>query len=693
MRILLGDSLFAITIIYQNKLRLISKELNCDTVNDLLEFFPAKYISQIKIDDLSYLNDHYVNNIIIITGYVKNISIVTIKHKKHLEGYFFDKYDNKIKLIWFNHIEHNKKRFSVDDMLILSGELTKFQHAYYLAHPHIITTVPSENNLVPYYKCTERLKKHGLDCSFFRKLFHLLLHDVEIEENIPLDIIDRYKLMPRYEALREIHVPRDNNTLALSRRRLKFEELFFFQLKVLQAKIITQQKNKGFVCVKTNLSQSFISEVINNISLTQSQRKVLEEISHDLSSGQQMNRLLQGDVGSGKTLVAFITILLVVASGSQAAFLCPTEILAEQHFIRLRQWCEQLHITISLLTSSTTTKDRNNILTKIQTGDINIVIGTHSILNDNITFKQLGLVIIDEQHKFGVRQRSQLLSNNTSSCVPHILLMTATPIPRTLALTLYGGYDVSIVNEKPIGRQEIKTIHLYYSQWLRALGLIRQQIQEGYQAYVVFPIIEQSEKLKLKNINDGYTYISDYFKGVSVGILHGQMDVKTREEEMNKFATGKTKILVSTTVIEVGIDVLNATMMVIVDADHYGLAQLHQLRGRVGRGTAASLCVLLTKDNLSDVAQTRIKAMIENNDGFKIADIDMRLRGYGDMVGTTQSGIKKLKIADLYNDERMLFYANMEAKRILDADPTLDNNLSLRQQMLIKNDINFVNIG
>ncbi len=693
MGILPEDSLLAITIIDKNKLRLISKELNCHIINDLLEFFPTKYISQIKVDNLSLLNDQYLNNIIIVTGYVKKTSIVTTKRKKHLEGFFVDQYDNKLKLIWFNHLEHNQKLFSGDDMLILSGELAKFQHSYYLPHPHIIKTVPPENHLVSYYKCTENLKKHGLDSSFFRKLFYWLLRDMEIEENIPPDIVDKYKLMPRYEALREIHFPKDNNTLVLSRRRLKFEELFFFQLKVLQVNIITQQKSKGFVCNKTTLVQYFISEVINDISLTDSQKKVLEEIRFDLASGRHMNRLLQGDVGCGKTLVAFITILLVVDSGSQAALLCPTEILAEQHFIRLRLWCEKLHIAIALLTSSTTTKDRNNILNQLKTGQINIIIGTHAILNDSIVFKQLGLVVIDEQHKFGVRQRSQLSFNNKLSLSPHILLMTATPIPRTLAMTLYGGYDVSTIDEKPVGRKEVTTIHLSYSQRLRALGLIKQQIQEGCQVYVVFPAIEQSEKLKLKNINDGYAYISDYFKGVSVGILHGQMDMRTREEEMNKFATGHTKILVSTTVIEVGIDVPNATMMVIVDADHYGLAQLHQLRGRVGRGTASSLCVLLTKDNLSDIAQMRIKAMIEHNDGFKIADIDMRLRGYGDMMGTTQSGNKKFKIADIYNDERMFYYANMEAKKILDADPTLDGHLSLRQHMLIKNDVNFGNIG
>ena len=693
MGISLGDSLFAITIIDQHKLRLLTKELNLHTVNDLLEFFPTKYISQIRINDLSFLNDNYLNNIIIITGHVRDISIVTTKHKKHLEGYFMDQYGNKLKLIWFNHIESNQKRFSGDEELILSGELTKFQQTYYLAHPQIIKTIPSENNLIPYYKSTERLKKNGMDSVFFRRLFYFLLQNIEIEENIPHEIIEKYKLMPREEALREMRAPKDNDSLASSRRRLKFEELFFFQLKVLQTNLIKQKKNKAFVCDQTNLSEYFIREVIKDMLLTASQKKVLEEITLDLASGQQMNRLLQGDVGSGKTLVAFITILLAVGSGSQAVLLCPTEILAEQHFIRLRQWCQQLNITISLLTSSTTTKDRKNILNKLQTGQINLIIGTHAILNNNIVFKQLGLVIIDEQHKFGVRQRSQLLSNNTSSELPHILLMTATPIPRTLALTLYGGYDVSIIDEKPIGRKDIKTIHLYYSQWLRALGLIRQQIQEGYQVYIVFPIIEQSEKLKLKNVNDGYTYIADYFKGIPVGILHGQMDMKTRAEEMNKFAAGKTKILVSTTVIEVGIDVANATMMIIIDADHYGLAQLHQLRGRVGRSEISSLCVLLTKDNLSDIAQMRIKAMVEHNDGFKIADIDMRLRGYGDMMGTTQSGNKKLKIADLYSDEKMLFYANMEAKKILDEDPTLEDHPILKQQMLIKNDINFGNIG
>lgn len=693
MGILLKNDLYAITIIDQNKLRLIGHELNCNIVNDLLEFFPIKYISQTKIDDLSSLNDNYLNNIIIITGYVKNLLIVTNKNKKHLEGYFIDQYNNKIKLIWFNHLEHNKRRFSVDERLTLSGEVTKFKHDYYLVHPQIIKAIPMENSLIAYYKSTERLKRYGLDSSFFRKLFNILLQDVDIEENIPDDIVNRYKLMPRYEALREIHIPSDNNKLALSRRRLKFEELFFFQLKVLQTKLITQQKNKGFVCCKTILSQFFISRVINDISLTVSQKKVLEEIRNDLSSGQRMNRLIQGDVGCGKTIIAFITILCVVDSGSQAVLLCPTEILAEQHFIRLKQWCEQLNISISLLTSSTSTKERNIILKQLQTGQINIIIGTHAILNDSIVFKQLGLVVIDEQHKFGVRQRSQLLENNKLSIRPHILLMTATPIPRTLALTLYGGYDVSIVDEKPVGRKEIKTIHLSYLQQLRALGLIKQQIQEGYQVYIVFPVIEQSDKLKLKNINDGYTYIADYFKGNTVGILHGQMDIKTREEEMSKFAEGKTKILVATTVIEVGIDVPKATMIVIVDADHYGLAQLHQLRGRVGRGAAASLCVLLTKDNLSDIAQMRMKAMIEYNDGFKIADIDMRLRGYGDMMGTTQSGNKKLKIADLYNDERMLYYAHLEAKKILDEDPTLEKHTALQQQMLIKNDINFGNVG
>ena len=408
-----------------------------------------------------------------------------------------------------------------------------------------------------------------------------------------------------------------------------------------------------------------------------------------------MNRLLQGDVGSGKTIVAFTTMLMAISNNYQAVLMTPTEILSEQHFITLQEWCKELEINIALLTSSTKQKARKEIIEKLKNGDINIIVGTQSLLNESIIFKKLGFIIIDEQHKFGVIQRAKIGDNyeSYSNIQPHVLIMTATPIPRTLAMTIYNDYDISIIDELPKERKPIKTIHFYYFQVLRMVKFVKEQIDLGHQVYVVYPLVEESEKLNLKNVQEGYNAIVSYFPWVPVGIIHGQMDFKTKNIEFEKFKKGQTKILVATTVIEVGIDVPNATVIVIAEADHFGLSQLHQLRGRVGRGNAESFCILLTKKELSENSRKRIKAMLEYNDGFKLSNIDLQIRGFGDMFGIEQSGNIKLKIADFFNDAKMLECAINEVKNIIKDDPGLEKNIFLKQKMIEKNKNNFGNVG
>ena len=483
--------------------------------------------------------------------------------------------------------------------------------------------------------------------------------------------------MPRNEAIKNIHLPATKQKLFLAQRRLKFEELFILHLKILQSKHEKECNNNGPIFIKTSLSQHFANNILP-FPLTQGQKTVIEEILNNCNSGKQMNRLLQGDVGCGKTIVAFMIMLTSYENNFQSVLMTPTEILAEQHFKTLKPFCDKMDITISLLTSSTKQKQKNDILEQLQNGEMNIIISTHSILNDKIIFKNLGLIIIDEQHKFGVRQRATLLNNNHTTFHPHILLMTATPIPRTLALTLYNNYDISTINELPLNRQKVKTVHFYEGQKNQVFNFIKKQIYSGEQVFFVYPLIEESKKLKLHNIYDGYEEIRHYFPDIQIGLIHGDMEQNIREEEIEKFKNGKTKILIATTVIEVGIDIPAASIMVIENAEHFGLSQLHQLRGRIGRGDKPSFCFLITGLKLTQKQKIKMNAMVKISNGFELANIDLQIRGSGNIFGEEQSGNIKLKIANLETDNKMFTYIKTETNEIIK---------SLHQYPLLENKI------
>jgi ATP-dependent DNA helicase RecG len=484
-----------------------------------------------------------------------------------------------------------------------------------------------------------------------------------------------------------IHNPTCSEDIHQAQRRLKFEELFFLQLKLLMTKHIRMSKQKGFIMSDITLFNDFFNNHLT-FELTNAQKKVLKEIYQDMSSGFQMNRLLQGDVGSGKTIVAFLAMLMALGNGYQVALMAPTEILAEQHYKNICDLCKDLGFHVALLTGSTRTVERKSILYYLSHGFVNILIGTHSLINDQVVYQKLGLVIIDEQHKFGVEQRAKV--TNTAA---HVLIMTATPIPRTLAMTLYGDLDVSVLNEMPPGRSPVKTIHIYESQRLRAIGLARQQIEKGHQVYFVFPLIEESKKLDLKNLMDGYENIKSYIPNTPISITHGNMLPKDKDIEMQKFVRGETKIMVSTTVIEVGINVPNATVIIIENANRFGLSQLHQLRGRVGRSDFQSFCVLITGVKLSKIGKQRLKAFVDISDGFELSNVDLQLRGEGDIMGNQQSGTVSMKIANLQTDYNILNCARIEALGIIKADPDLDNNPILKKNLEEKLDTNYSNVG
>ena len=652
-----SDLFFSIKNFDQQKLKLISEGLNINTINDFLEYFPYKYVSQIKIENTSDLNDKLLDNVIEIEGSIEEFYFVDTKSgKQHLEADFVNENKQKIKLIWFRKILEVQNWLKKNQKYILHGELKKFKNEYCIIHPNISKHKTCINRLIPYYTTTNILKKRGVDSRFLRKIFDFILKNTNIEENLPHEIINKYKLLSHSKAIKDIHQPFDNDSLFSAKRRLKFEELFFLQLKIFQTRYKKFEDKNGYVFNNIDYVNKFKAILFPKIEFTNAQKRVLNEIYSNLKNGKRMNRLLQGDVGSGKTIVAFTTMLMAISNNYQAVLMTPTEILSEQHFITLQEWCKELEINIALLTSSTKQKDKKEIIEKLKNGDINIIVGTQSLLNESIIFKKLGLIIIDEQHKFGVLQRAKISDNyeSYSNIQPHVLIMTATPIPRTLAMTIYNDYDISIIDELPK---------------------------------------ERSEKVDLKNVQDGYNAIVSYFPGVAVSIIHGQMDFKTKNIEFEKFKKGQTKILVATTVIEVGIDVPNATVIVIAEADHFGLSQLHQLRGRVGRGNAESFCILLTKKELSENSKKRIKAMLEYNDGFKLSNIDLQIRGFGDMFGIEQSGNIKLKIADFFNDAKMLECAINEVKNIIKNEPGLEKNIFLKQKMIEKNKNNFGNVG
>lgn len=593
-----------------------------------------------------------------------------------------------IDLIWFKGIKYVKSSLKPGLEYVVFGKPSPFNHKLNISHPEIIPWVEwnkkEKVGLQAVYPSTEKLKGRYLDSKGIRKLIQNLLKEVagKVEEVLPEYLIQEYKLMPRGRAFQEIHQPSNHEIIQKARGRLKFDELFYIQLKILQSKYAQKKKYRGHVFKAVGDSFNKLYNEILPFDLTNAQKTVLKEIRRDVASGIHMNRLVQGDVGSGKTLVALMAMLLGVDNGYQACMMAPTEILAQQHYFGLKEFLDPLGIKVELLTGSTKTKDRKEIHASLQEGTLQILVGTHALIEDKVQFKNLGIAVIDEQHRFGVAQRSKLWKKN--AIPPHILVMTATPIPRTLAMTLYGDLDTSIIDELPPGRKPIVTRHFKDSQRLRVLSFLKQQIDLGRQVYVVYPLIEESESMDYKDLMDGYESVVRYFPRpkYQISIVHGRMKPADKDYEMQQFAEGKTQIMVATTVIEVGVNVPNASVMVIESAERFGLSQLHQLRGRVGRGSNQSYCILMTGHKLGKDSKTRMETMVKTNDGFKISEVDMKLRGPGNIEGTQQSGLMEMKIANIVEDTKIMSFARLKAQEILEQDPDL---LEPKHQVIFEN--------
>lgn len=654
---------------------LLKKELKIFFFKDLLYFYPFRYIDRSRFHTVCeiQLDMPYIQ----LKGKISNIMLHGQKRATRMTAIFSDP-TGQLELVWFNGIRFLKDAYKPGIEYVVFGKPNSFNGRFNIVHPEIEIATPENltltSELYPVYSSSEKLKTKGLDSKGISKLIKNLLPGIKgaINETLSEPILTDLKLISKEEALFHIHFPANQAALKKAQSRLKFEEFFFLQLKLLKLKYIRIEKSQGHTF-------SSIGALFNNFyhhhlpfELTNAQKKVIKEIRQDTATSKQMNRLLQGDVGSGKTIVAVMTILMALDNGFQACMMAPTEILAQQHYETISRLLEPLNINIKLLTGSTKSSEKKKISTSLSDGSIQLIIGTHALIEDYVAFNKLGLVIIDEQHRFGVAQRARLWKKNTVP--PHILVMTATPIPRTLAMTLYGDLDVSVINELPPGRKPVKTIHQYDSHRLRLFGFMKEQIKAGRQVYIVYPIIQESETLDLKDLMDGYESISRAFPlpDYATGIVHGKMKSKDKDYEMQRFLKGETQIMVATTVIEVGVNVPNASVMVIENAERFGLSQLHQLRGRVGRGADQSYCILMTSHKLTADGRLRIDTMVRTNDGFEIAEADLKLRGPGDIQGTQQSGILDLKIADITRDEAILKIARNKAIDILESDPYLD---------------------
>ncbi len=660
--------------------QLLNKELGIFKFIDLLHYYPFRYVDKSKVHkikdisgDLAYIQ---------LKGKISNMQIVGSPRAKRLTATFHDD-TGAIELVWFKGIRWFMDKFDPDKEYIVFGKPSIFNNKYNIPHPDIDPVPehddPVSNRLEGFYSSTEKLKSKGLSSKNISKLVKTLLKSTEgkIPEVLSNQIIKNLALTNREKALLNIHFPESQEQLQKAQARLKFEELFFIQLRLLVYKITRMKRSKGRIFTRVgNYVNEFYKKKLP-FELTGAQKKVIREIRADMGSGSQMNRLLQGDVGSGKTLVALMSALIALDNGYQTCLMAPTEILANQHFNTISRMLEGLNVQINLLTGSTKSTERKVIHENLINGNLHLLIGTHALIEDNVRFKNLALVIIDEQHRFGVAQRAKLWVKNITP--PHILVMTATPIPRTLAMTLYGDLDISIIDELPPGRKPVKTYHYYDSARLKLFGFIKDQIKQGRQIYIVYPLIKESEKLDLKDLLDGYESIQRAFPlpDYAISIVHGKMKAKEKEYEMQRFIKGETQIMVATTVIEVGVDIPNASVMVIENAERFGLSQLHQLRGRVGRGADQSYCILMSHDKLSNEARSRLNTMVNTNDGFEIAEADLRLRGPGDLQGTQQSGLLDLKIANIIKDEKILKYARNLAREILDKDPSLSKSENL----------------
>jgi len=671
---------------------LFEKELNIKTFRDLLYHFPYKYIDKSKIYKISEIKTE-LNNYVQLKGKITTFAIEGSKNgTKRLIAYFTDN-TGIIQLVWFQGIDYFQRIYKTNEEYIIYGKPILFNNIISIAHPEIENPLQKQSvfphTLTPLYSTTEKLKDNYITSKAIHKLIENILSTYlqYFEETLPEELIHKYKLIPYKEAILNIHFPENNEKLHKAIFRLKFEELFLIQLNILKQKYKRDIFNKGYIFSKVGY---FLNNFYKNnlpFKLTDAQKRVIKEIRKDLGSGKQMNRLLQGDVGSGKTLVALMSMLIALDNGYQSCLMVPTEILANQHFKNITKLLNGLNIKVELLTGSISKSKKNKILSELQAGEIDILIGTHALIEDPVKFKNLGLVVIDEQHRFGVAQRAKLWEKS-SEYFPHILVMTATPIPRTLAMTLYGDLDVSVINQLPPGRKPIKTFHFTDSHRLLMFGFIKKQIQLGKQVYVVYPMIKESEKTDYKYLEEGYESFVREFPPPQYLIVcvHGKLKPSEKEEAMQLFINGKANILIATTVIEVGVDVPNASVMVIESAERFGLSQLHQLRGRVGRGHDQSYCILMTKDKLSQDSLKRINIMVQTNDGFKIAEEDLKLRGPGEIEGTRQSGLPfDLKISNLATDSRIIQYARDVANNILTDDPLLEKEKNKKLKLQLDN--------
>lgn len=650
--------------------QLLQKELKIFTYGDLLQHYPFRYEDRTRFYTVKEIREEmpYVQ----LRGTITRMETVGAGFKKRLVATFSDG-TGSIELVWFQGIPWVLQKVKAGVTYVVFGKPTRYGKSLNMAHPEVEpeTDKNAAGGLQSVYPLSDKLRSRHIESKFLSRLAGEILRmgKDQIREVLPKRLIDKHGFPGKADAMQAIHFPANTTQLSAAQHRLKFEELFYLQLRLLKMKLVRVEKFKGQIFRDTVILTDFYTHHLP-FPLTEAQKKVIREIYADMKSGRQMNRLLQGDVGSGKTIVAFICILLVIGAGAQAALMAPTEILAQQHFNNLRRYADTMGISIALLTGSTRKASRRPLHQGLQSGALKILIGTHALLEEEVRFHNLGLAIVDEQHRFGVAQRSKLWQKNETT-YPHVLVMTATPIPRTLAMTLYGDLDISVIDELPKGRKPIKTTHHYDSHRLQVNAFLRSQITAGRQVYVVYPLIEESEKLDLKHLMDGYESLSRAFPDLAISILHGQMKPEAKEFEMSRFLRGETKIMVATTVIEVGVDVPNASVMVIESAERFGLSQLHQLRGRVGRGADQSYCILMTNVKLSAEARLRMNTMVRTNNGFEIAETDLQLRGPGDLMGTQQSGLLDLLIADLGKDGQLLQEARQEAVALLQADPEL----------------------
>jgi ATP-dependent DNA helicase RecG len=661
---------------------LLRQELGIHTFSDLLNHFPFRYIDRSRYVTVSELSS--METAAQLRGRIIAVSESGTGRTKKLSAKFQDT-SGVIDLIWFQGIKWIKPLLKIGVEYQIYGKAKVYGSTWNMPHPELVEwkDVLLKTGLQPVYSTTEKLTAKGLHSKGIEKLTAVLVSQIKgkIEETIPSGILNKHHLIPRETAFLHVHLPSVENDFHRARLRLKFEELFFLQLELLLRKSITAQKSKGFVFNEVGgVFNQFYQDYLP-FPLTGAQKRVIKEIRKDFVSGHHMNRLLQGDVGSGKTLVALLTMLIAVGNGFQTALMAPTEILASQHFETLKEFLKDMPVNVALLTGSVKKKDRVSIHDGLEDGSINILVGTHALLEDAVQFKNLGMVVIDEQHRFGVAQRARMWKKNTTP--PHVLIMTATPIPRTLAMTFYGDLEVSVIDELPPGRKPVNTVHRYEASRLRVFGFMKEEIAKGRQVYIVYPLINESETLDFNNLMSGYEAITRAFPlpDYKVSIVHGKLKPEDKDYEMQRFIKGETQIMVATTVIEVGVNVPNASVMVIESAERFGLSQLHQLRGRVGRGAEQSFCILMTGIKLSKESTRRMETMVSTNDGFEIAEVDLQLRGPGDLMGTQQSGALDLRIADLSRDAQIVIMARDEARALLDLDPGLDRpqHLTLKE--------------